>query len=460
MSAKREIIKNFGIKEITPNFEIEPFHKYSTQLKKLWTDRKMYEVAFDLEGVSDKIANAIRRTALTELEVKALTFDVSTIQTNINFIIADELLDRIQFLPIVQDIPDDAIFSISIVNSGSDREVLYSSHIVSDSGKEKKDGGKDKKGEKDKETKETKENKVSWIPQRFHLAELRPGEYLHIPKITVVRGKGQNHGMFSMTSDYCYRNLDFMDVAMINIKGNRLDKMVSVRQVAERIKELKLSKELIPNNVLAYKRILVIPNADYKKLISDDEQSKIDMANYDYILLNPAVRPSPVEKENELTDTWITERSSLIESSTEFRIKFYITNRIEPETLLPIICTNMINRLQMILDDMIIIGSGKVSIRTDPVTVKHGPDSIVVDMWKMRIKGETHTIGHLIVKHLVMLDPDLPFARPHMDHPQDTNVTIQIIHPEPEKICKDVLTECIKTFTQIRDESLILGKRS
>jgi len=186
------------------------------------------------------------------------------------------------------------------------------------------------------------------------------------------------------------------------------------------------------------------------------------MANYDYILENPSTSRGE-DNEHATIDSWITERSSLVESSTEFRIKFYITNRIEPENLLPLICNNMIERLQMILDDMNLIsksedGSGKVSIRTDPVTVKHGPDSVVVDMWKMRIKGETYTIGHLIVKHLVLLDPDLPFARPHMDHPQDTNVTIHIIHPEPEKICKDVLTGCIKTFTQIRDESIALSK--
>jgi DNA-directed RNA polymerase subunit L len=420
MSASDRLVKNLEIKELVPNFDIDVFRKYSTQLKKLWTDRKMYEISFDLIGVTDKIANAIRRTALTELDVKALTFDVSQIQTNVNFLIANELLDRIQFIPIKQDTPLDTVFSVSAVNNGGDREVLYSSSIVSAGS-----GGK------------------NWIPQKFRLAELRPGEYLHIPNITVVSGKGCDNSMFSMTSDYCFNNLDYMDVAMINIKGNRLDKRVSVSEVANRIKELGLSPKKMSNEALAFKKVLVIPNRDYKKLISDEEQSKINLAKYDFVLVNPS---------NQDDNNWISERSSLVESSSEFRLKFYITDRIDPKLLLPMICDNMIGRLQTILDGMK-TNSGIVSIRVDPVNIKHEQETITVNMWKMRLTGETHTIGHLIVKHLVMLDPDLPFARPHMDHPQDTNVTIQIIHSDPEKICRTVITDSIKTFTQIRDES-------
>jgi DNA-directed RNA polymerase subunit L len=413
------LVRKLEIREIVPDFSLAPFAKYSEQLKRLWTDRKTYEVLIDLVGVTDKIANAIRRTILSELTVKALSFEPSEVQTNVAFMIVDELLDRVMLLPIKQDCPDDATFSISIVNGGQEQETLYSSDISGDH--------------------------AAAIPKRFHLAEIRKGEYLHIPKITIVRGTGFDHAMFSMTSEYSFHNLDYMDVAVVNIKGNRIDKRVAVAQVAKRLTE---AKHAVPDD-LAFKRILVIPNMDYKKLISEDEQTKINGAKYDYILTRPA---DSSESEQE----WITECSSLTVASSEFRMRFNITDRIDPKQLIPMACDNLVNRLSGCLQDLDAPDNSKrISVRTNSVKFLHDGSSIVVDMWCMKIFGETHTLGHLLAKHILLQDPDLPFVRPWMDHPQDNNVTIQLIHSEPEKICRNAIASCIEIFGKIRDQCIV-----
>lgn len=187
-------LANYKIELVEPDLsEFTKNEKTIKAVKALLPARHEHKVSFDLNDVDVSIANAFRRTAMEELELKSLTFDVSQIQTNVDYILFDEFLDRIKSIPIKQNIPDDIVLSINAINTSNDNGImtLYSESI---SGGEK------------------------YIPGRFRLAELRPGNYLKVPKITVKRGFGRDDACFGLTCVYTFRNLDFMDVCMINSK--------------------------------------------------------------------------------------------------------------------------------------------------------------------------------------------------------------------------------------------------
>lgn len=409
---------NYGSTEIKPDFGIEPFLPYKKKLEALYTDRKRYVVSFDLIGVSDKIANAIRRTIMGELPIKALTFDPVMVQTNAEFIIIDELLDRIQCLPLRQDVPDGTTLSVSAVNRGQDVDVLYSSSLNSE-----------------------------YVSKRFRLAELRPGNYLRIPEIKVVTGFGRDHSMFSLSNKYHYSNLDYMDVHVVNAKGNRLTKRILVQELFGLISPKSSVCSLEDKIALHRKRVLVIPNKDYRSLIDADEQAKIDVAKYDHVIVNT-------------TDSadFLQERSSFVSSSTEFRMSFHLTGQIEPMLLLPMTCDNLRERLLHIKNDILGISTdegsfGIVRIRVKPATFQHGEESVSVPMFELLVTDETHTIGEMLVTAIYERDPDIAFVRKRMDHPKDTRVYIDIIHPEARKILLDSIDDCISVFEKIKEES-------
>src|SRR5208283_3893145 len=112
-------VQNYSISEVVPDFG-HVFEAHAKKLALLYTDRKTFVVSFDLIGVNPQIANAIRRTVMDELKIKALIFDSGTVKTHVDYIIIDELLDRISTLPIGQDIPEGTILSLSCVNGGSE----------------------------------------------------------------------------------------------------------------------------------------------------------------------------------------------------------------------------------------------------------------------------------------------------------------------------------------------------
>lgn len=421
-------LDNYKVELIEP--DLSEFKQHEKAIKALLPSRKEHKVSFDLNDVDVSIANAFRRTAMEELELKSLTFDVSQIHTNVDYILFGEFLDRVQFIPIKQNIPDDIVLSINVINTSNDNGIMtvYSDSIIG--------------GEK-------------YIPGRFRLAELRPGNYLKVPNITVQKGLGKDNACFGLTNVYTYRNLDFMDVCMINNKGNRIDKRVRTDSVA------KIAGKK-PMEIWG-KRILVIPNPAYKKIMSQQIKDQIIIAKYDIELISDKSYPND--------DDYLAEQSSLVATSRNFRMSYHLFDQIKPEEFLELVFNNIIDRLKAVRVGLEMIygvtgggksksetvpdvelghdTTGKVELRKIPVMVKHEDQSITVELWKLTIKGETHTIGELIANHIYVLDADVPYVVPSMEHLRDQQITIELIHPEPKKICMKAIDTCIKTYEDL-----------
>lgn len=388
-------------------------------IRSLFSDRAEHVIKLNIVGVSDSIANAIRRTLIDELRVVALDFDISNVDTNDEYIISDELRDRIRYIPIDQNIPENTVFSISQTNSSSSDgvRVVYS-------------------------------NVIPGLPGKFRIAELKPGGYLSISEIKVVAGYGYNHSMFSLTSDICFDNMDYMDVHVVNQKGNILTRRVSVNDVFNRMKESGIKSD---KKSLYTKKILVIPSASYDKLISDRDRNRIKVINHDVVLIN---RESP-ENDN----LYIVERSSTMCSSREFAFAFYMNGNIDPKLVVPLICNNLIDRLQKIAEDVSLIDidnnkftSGMIFVSKDIKTNIAGDN---YEIWSIKITGETHTIGEMLFKHILELDPGISNVKKRMNHPRDKNVYIDIVHSNPLKILTDAINLCIGIFKKIHKSTSI-----
>ena len=416
-------LKNYTIELIEP--DLSGFKAHEKQIRALLPTRKEHKVSFDLLDVDVSVANAVRRTVIEELEIKALTFDPTTIQTNVDYILFGEFLDRIQYIPIKQDIPDDLIMSIDASNGSIDNGImtLYSDSI--------------KGGEK-------------YIPGRFRIAELRPVLSQGTENYCTTRiWKGVL--CFSLSADYTYQNLDFMDVCMINNKGNRIDKRVRTDAVAS---------WLVKTCRCMGKRVLVIPNPAYKKIMSEQIREQIAIAKYDITIESDKAYPTD--------DEYLEEQSSSVAVSREFRISFRLFDQIKPEDFLAIAFRSLIDRLTSVkigLEKIYGIEgggkkkteteqepelghdtTGKVELRIRPVMVRHGDESISLDLWNIIIKGETHTIGNLITNYIYLADPDVPYVTSTMEHLRDNQITVQLLHPDPKKISLDAINNCIAVF--------------
>lgn len=413
-----KVVQNYHIKEIKPNLSTAPFaDKHKKILEGLLTDRKESCVEFDLIGVNDKIANALRRTIIDELEVVALDFDPQELDTNDEFILRDEVRDRIRFIPIDQTLKEGSRLTLESMNKDPKNGIMtvYSSAIGN-----------------------------SKIPKKFRVAELKPGAYLRIPNIVVRRGTGRDDAMFSLSCDIFYDNLDYMDVHFINNKANILTRRVSVAELMKVMSKEGFSASAISKRALVNKKILVIPNPAFSNLLTDRDRKRVELAGYDYkvIFKNPG---SELEA-----------KSSSMVSSREFHMRVYLMGQIPPEDLLPTVCDNLINRLEVVkkgVEEFEKNGtdpSGIIDITSRMVVVRDDKlSSSNQTLTSIRIRGETHTLGEMLVSGIYFRDPGIMNIKKRMNHPSENQVFIDIIHPNPIRILKDTIDDCVAVLKNI-----------
>lgn len=171
-------------------------------------------ISFELHNANPAVANAIRRTAISEVKTKALYYDALSVETNEEYIVPDNLHDRIALIPLDQDCPEDATFSLDVANISEARTIDVLAADI--------------------------EGRKNYFNPQFRLATLHQGKYLRIPKIHVKTGYGYEHSRWSLTRDISYTNLDYVDVAFLTphgsidkrkVKKEDLDKMLQKRKI-------------------------------------------------------------------------------------------------------------------------------------------------------------------------------------------------------------------------------------
>jgi DNA-directed RNA polymerase subunit L len=355
---------------------------------------------------STSVVNGLRRTLNSELEAKALFFDISTIETNEPFIKPDELLDRISYIPIDQDIDDNATFTLRVAN----QDPRVENHIV-----KSKDitqvGGK-KPARPFRET--------------FRLAELQPGRYLRIPEIRVVRGRGFEHSKFSVTSDIEYRITDFMQVTWVNARGNFIKYWVKVSELLDLMKKLKISLKDGASEKIWEKRVVVIASKSYQNALRKRDLEHLKV--FDYVVENPEViEIKAMDSDRQFLRTY----SSTEASPKDFRLAFRTFGNIDPVELWKRGCRDIIARIDLVYNLL------QNFIKEKDVSgILHVQED--AEKTQIQLKGEDYTIGYLVIQTAYELDSSA-FVNLHTEHPLNRSIIINIKHPQALKLVGDAL---------------------
>jgi DNA-directed RNA polymerase subunit L len=395
-------VVDFEIWNLQWNFNFPPFNKpeHKQRILELLPTKVNQAVRFSLVGADCSIANAIRRVMLVELKTRALEFDLASVETNDPEIKLGMLYDRITQIPIDYDTPLDSEFSLEFVNDGplqGSTRICYSRQIV-ESGR----GG------------------ARRFSDTFRLFHLAPEKYLRIPRITVREGRCYEDGpQFSLTSEFQYQVRDFIEVNFLNERGYLVSKMVRRADLVAKLGE----KHAAVRGPLESWPVLVVPDSRHLALLT---KSELDRYTQGITVIKGDGRLSP--------DEFLRGWSSAGCSPSEIFMEFTLYGTVNPETAMRDICTDLITRLEALLDEK------NLTIQTSD------------EESQILIKGEDYTLAEMISKRISELDPGISWINYTMDHPSIRIVTFNIIHPQPIQIFTDAVKELMDVFAHLRDE--------
>src|SRR5579883_2251427 len=133
-------VEKIVVEKIKFNFDFPPFNKPEVKAKinSLMPNIEQESISFHLKNSNTSTANGLKRIISGELKTKALNCDISDIETDEEFINSkkEELVSRINFIAIDQDLPLNTEFSINIANTNAKEEfmVVRSSELIQISG--------------------------------------------------------------------------------------------------------------------------------------------------------------------------------------------------------------------------------------------------------------------------------------------------------------------------------------
>jgi DNA-directed RNA polymerase subunit L len=398
-------IKDLYIQDVLFTLDNPAFNnlKNKKEVLELLPNKTTQKISFVVKNVHTSVANAIRQVTIMELPVKVLDFNVECISTNDKEIILAELKDRISFIPINQDIPQDIVFSLNASNNDikQDYMVIRSEKIVQTGGKI-----------------------LTSLPfaKTFRLLKLRPGRVITIPNINIIEGMGYTHSKFSLTSEFKFQVRDYIDIEYLNEKGNIVRKIVKRSDLIDALIKEKISHPLteeksnIVNRTLYNWKILLIPDQSYLNVVSKQTLARVQ--SYDVLL----------------EDIDIQGYSSLETDPKEYFLEFTMYGNVNPQQTMQDVCDNIIKRLQNLLD-------------LENLVIKADSEKT-----KILIRGEDHVIGNLLKRAIFDLDPSIGLINSTLEHPEIRVVTINIRHPTPTKIFLDAAKKLIDLFEDLKTQ--------
>jgi DNA-directed RNA polymerase subunit L len=292
-----ETIANVKYGETIIDIENPIIKEYKKWVVNLIPDINRTYVKFELLSTDCSVANAIRRTVMSELQIKVLY--APTVDTNDDYTTIEDVQSRINFIPLKQSCSADAKFSLDVANSGHEHLKVYSRSITPSKN----------------------------FSRSISLAELDEGRYIKIPEIKVESGYGTEHAKFSYTGSVGYCNLDYRNVVILNEKGNFINNYVLVEDLYKYTD--KKDRPLIQNKK---KRILIIPDPMNEKFAT-----KLVLDNL----------PKRFQLIVHLTNGQkIPHRSSLNNESHHFGLRINTPGTIPIKDLVPMVCDNIIGRLE------------------------------------------------------------------------------------------------------------------
>lgn len=189
-------VRNIKIEKIQVNDSV--LKKYGQDLKRSFIPER---VTFDIENVNVSVANALRRTVVSEVQSKAMYFDDSSYSCSDALVPGIEMIrNRFSLIPLDQSVSLDAKFSIDVTNNEKKDIDVRTTHIKTGLGKQPFNN--------------------------FIICRLRPGCRLKITDIVIKPGYGYMHAMYSQAFNAtCLpldQNPDKVSASMCNPRAFRI----------------------------------------------------------------------------------------------------------------------------------------------------------------------------------------------------------------------------------------------
>lgn len=345
-------------------------------------------ITFDLIDVDVSIANAIRRSVISDTKYKCIAPSLHMIDKNQRYSSFDLKL-RIRMLPIDHDCPLTTTFTMDILNDTQERMTVYSSHI------------------------KASDNKTYMLPN-FPIIDLDPGNYIKITNMPVKEKNNYNNASWSMCSDFTYKTLDYVEADFL-YKKTIVDKMVRTIDLKKHIK---------------YKhgdRVLIIFDPDLMNFHNMDKWIKY----YDHIIEN---------NKSQLDYEFIPPIQSSVESPREFRISFTTNGNMPAKWMLTESMMHIISVITEIKESIEYCQKNNVQ-KYNIVDIEYHDPAM-----KVLITGHSHTISRLLMNHILALIPNIRFVNIDTGHYSTRSFMLNIVHSEPMKILIDVCDKINDTF--------------
>lgn len=353
-----------------------------TELKKLTSDVKKAKVICDIE-IDDKLANAIRRTAIGEYPIKCLEYPRLSLETNDVSVLRELIYDAISYIPVNQDCPETAEFKLEVLNEGSTVKQIYSGDlqcVIGDANK--------------------------FLPKKIPIAILLPGSYINIPSIKIEEYE-RDFSKGSLTSDIVYEPLDYKNCEFLNYKGNFSMHMVKSQDLLKHVKV----KDLLE---LRSKKILIVSEQAWLDSLEPALAARIKKAKFDAVII------ADLEK-----------CSSSMHYANRFLLEFNLIGHLEPKDFLISICDYLQSKFLEIEQGFKDLQNGKPTDKLE-FYEEIAPDGDVV--YCITLYDETHTTIEYLIKRLCIIQPDIKNIKNITPHYIMQKSTIEIIHSQAFKI--------------------------
>lgn len=384
------------ITESKIEYDLSKWAKYESKLKPLIPTKTRECMTFAVRNTDTATVNGLRRTLIEELPVKILHAEVADIDTNEEYLIRDELLDRIRAVPIDQSIKSDRTFVIDVVNTDKIHRI---SHVHSSQISGNENG--------------------NIADKMYRIAELHIGRYLRVDNIRIMEGYGYMHANFRLTCGVEYRPLDFIDVYRVNERGYIERGMAEMDFV---LTEAKKKKSSLTEFTIRDEKILFIPSATHKDLMSMANKNKLSA----HLVIDKDVKFY----------------SSSLTHPTSYAIGFETLGTMPAREIAKMACKNLAVRFQKIYDGLEHYLKDPTAEPTDVNVVA----TITQALTQVKIGGETHTVAEVLVNNIQKLDPAVANVKKRIVHPLERSILIEIVHAEPIKIIMDACKMAIKNY--------------
>jgi len=375
-----------------------------------------------LHKTHTSIANALRRAIISDMTVRHLYVELEDIETNAKELRLEDLCDRISLIPLDQDTPLTAKFSLDIKPGNitvSQWDVVGEVEIMSEHLRPL-----------------TGDKRPFALTHRIAL--LQPDQFLKVKvsvregrcdKRLIGGGKGPHTGaQCSLTCQFEYQERDHITVFRLTNKGDidscrvNTATMIAYATATDNKELAAYIQEEVESLHLVRLSILLVEDEAWFEAADFNVMARITRIKFTLI------------RNDKTNAEWPRFISSVEDESHEYYLRFSFNGNMDAKAALLHACDDLIARLNKLCD---IDAAQRANFVQIDVTGQETENDEPVELHSITVRNETHTMGRILEQFMFAADPSIGLVNYNMPHPQSRRIIVNVIHPQAKKIFED-----------------------